>query len=359
MFEHLDYDGHERVVMVHEPKSGLKALIGIHSLALGPAAGGCRLWNYTRTEDALTDVLRLSRGMSYKNAMAGLPFGGGKAVIIGPVAPENRTQVMLAFGEAVEGLSGDYITAEDVGVGVSDMDMVALRTRYVSGLSKNGVVGGDPSPFTARGVIAGMKATVMAKFGHDNLSGMTVAVQGLGHVGSRVCEGLAALGAKLKVADINPVRVSDMVARFGATAIDFDKILFEDCDILAPCALGAIITPQNVAKLKCSIVAGAANNQLSVPEAGQALAACGILYAPDYVINAGGIVMVSSLYQGQCDVPTVEARVDEIGPRLKDVYERAEREKLTPETISDVMAKEIISAAKRPLKGVKPAILFA
>jgi leucine dehydrogenase len=359
MFEHPDFDGHERVVMIHEPLSGLKALIAIHSMAIGPAAGGCRLWDYSTSADALTDVLRLSRGMSFKNAMAGLPFGGGKAVILGPVAPENRTKVLLAFGEAVEGLAGDYITAEDVGIGVEDMDMVALRTRYVSGLSRNGVVGGDPSPFTARGVIGGIEAAVKVRLKRDDLEGLSVAVQGLGHVGGLVCEGLAKRGAKLLVSDINKARVNEMVAKFGAKAVKNDEILLQEADIVAPCALGAIITADVAQKIKANIVAGAANNQLATPEAGAILAKRGILYAPDYVINAGGIIMVSAMYTGVHIQSKVEAIVDQIGPRLEDIFARAVSQNLPPEVISDVMAKDLIAKAKRPMKGVKPAVLFA
>jgi len=359
MYEHPDFDQHERIVHFHDKQSGLKAIIAIHSTALGPAAGGCRLWTYQNGAEALTDALRLSRGMSFKNAMAGLPFGGGKSVILGPVADDQRTDRLLAFGEAVESMAGDYITAEDVGVGVSDMDMVALRTRYVSGLSKNGVVGGDPSPFTARGVVEGIKATVSAHLGLDSLKGLRIAVQGLGHVGTYVCERLHAEGAKLLVSDINAARVNEIVARFGATPVGLDDILDQDVDLLAPCALGGIITPQKAETIKAKLVAGAANNQLSIPEAGQILHDRGILYAPDYVINAGGIIMVSSLYTGMTDIAKVEAIVDKIGPRLRDIYARAQSESTRPELISDLMAKSIIDKAKRPLKGVKPSVLFA
>jgi leucine dehydrogenase len=359
MYEHPDFDQHERIVHFYDKHSGLKAIIAIHSTALGPAAGGCRLWTYNNGAEALTDALRLSRGMSYKNAMAGLPFGGGKSVILGPVADDQRTDRLLAFGEAVESMAGNYITAEDVGVGVSDMDMVALRTRYVTGLSKNGVVGGDPSPFTARGVVEGIKATVKAHLGTDSLKGLRIAVQGLGHVGSYVCEGLYAEGAKLLVSDIQSQRVNEIVARFEATPVALDEILDQDVDILAPCALGGIITPKKAETIKAKLVAGAANNQLSIPEAGKVLHERGILYAPDYVINAGGIIMVSSLYTGTIDLAKVETIVDAIGPRLIAIYERAKAESTQPELVSDLMAKDIINKAKRSLKGVKPSVLFA
>jgi leucine dehydrogenase len=359
MYEHPDFDQHERIVHFHDKNSGLKAIIAIHSTALGPAAGGCRLWTYEGSADALTDALRLSRGMSYKNAMAGLPFGGGKSVILGPIADDQRTARLLAFGEAVESMAGDYITAEDVGVGVADMDMVALRTSFVSGLSKNGVVGGDPSPFTARGVVEGIKSTVKAHLGLESLKGLRIAVQGLGHVGTYVCERLYAEGAKLLVSDIQSGRVNEIVARYEATPIALDEILDQDVDILAPCALGGIITPEKAETIKAKIVAGAANNQLSIPEAGNILHQRGILYAPDYVINAGGIIMVSSLYTGITDIAKVETIVDAIGPRLTSIYECAQTSSTQPEIVSDMMAKDIINKAKRPLKGVKPSVLFA
>jgi len=298
MFDSPAYDAHEKVVDVHDAETGLRAIIAVHSTARGPAAGGCRLWTYDTPEAARTDALRLSRGMSYKNAMADLPFGGGKAVIMGPVATEQREALFAAFGRAVEALGGAYITAEDVGVGVSDMMVVAKETRYVSGLATEGAVGGDPSPFTARGVAIGIEAAVKARLGRDSLEGVRVAVQGLGHVGGYLCAELHARGAKLIVADLNPARVVDMVERFGAEVAGVSDILFADADVVAPCALGAIITPEAAGRLTAAVVAGAANNQLSVPEVGAVLARRGILYAPDYVINAGGIIAVSAEYNG-------------------------------------------------------------
>lgn len=358
MFEHSDFD-HERIIHICDRASGLKAIIAIHTMAMGPAAGGVRLWDYADSNAALLDVLRLSQGMSYKNAMAGLPFGGGKAVILGPVAPENRTKILLAFGEAVEGLAGDYITAEDAGIGSKDMEMVALRTRYVKGLSPNGVVGGEQAPYTARGVIEGMRAAIKFKLGRDDFDGLKVAVKGIGHVGLELCKRLKGLGAHVFVSDINPKNVADAVSLYDCVAVKNDDLHKQAVDVFAPCALGASITPDVARQLKAQIVAGSANNQLSSPEAGTIMAERGILYAPDYVINAGAIIMISAIYSGITDMTKVETLIDRIGPRLTDIFAQASAENLSPEAISDKMAVERIAKARRPLKGVAPSVLFA
>lgn len=339
MFDSPAYDAHEKIVDVNDPETGLRAIIAIHSTARGPAAGGSRLWTYTDAGAARTDALRLSRGMSYKNAMAELPFGGGKAVIMGPVAPENRERIFAAFGRAVDALGGQYITAEDVGVGVADMMIVARETKYVSGLATEGAVGGDPSPFTARGVRIGIEAAVKARLNRDSLDGVRVAVQGLGHVGGYLCQELHERGAKLIVADINPDRVQDMRARFGADIADVREILLTEADVVAPCALGAIITPEVAEYLNTGIIAGAANNQLSVPEAGAVLARRGILYAPDYVINAGGIIAVSAEYNGGVDRAGIDAQIEAIGPRLTDIFARARTEHRLTGDVADALAR--------------------
>lgn len=356
MFDHPDYDGHEKVLMVEDAQSGLRAIIAVHSTVMGPAAGGCRLWSYTTGEAALSDALKLSRGMSYKNAMADLPFGGGKAVILGPVAPERREAVLEAFGRAVESLNGAYITAEDVGVNVADMQTVARTTRFVSGLAgAEGRSGGDPSPYTARGVRVGIEAAVRAQLGRAEVAGLAIAVQGLGHVGMYLCQELHELGANLVVADINPARVDEAVARFGARAVSVDDVLTQDVDVVAPCALGGAISEYVARYVKAKIVAGAANNQLATPEAGRILAERGVLYAPDYVINAGGIIMVSGEISGDNDTALTLQRVDAIGTRLDAIFATAKAENVITNEVADRMARAKIAAGKT-VKAPVPAV---
>ncbi len=348
MFDLPAYDGHEKVTMVEDAETGLKAIIAVHSTAMGPAAGGCRLWSYDSDSAALVDALRLSKGMSYKNAMADLPMGGGKAVICGPVAPENRVRLFEAFGRAVDGLGGQYITAEDVGVSVADMEIIATQTRFVSGLAgSEGKSGGDPSPFTARGVRVGIESAVKAAMGRADLDGVKVAVQGLGHVGMYLCEELADRGARLVVADIHAGRVAEAQVRFGATAVHVDDILMQEVDIVAPCALGGAITENVAGHMRARIVAGAANNQLLTPEAGRILARRGILYAPDYVINAGGIIMVAGEISGNNAEAEVLAAVDRIGGRLDDIFARAQSGEALTFEIADLMAQSKIRAARK------------
>ncbi len=348
MFDLPAYDGHEKVTMVEDAATGLKAIIAVHSTAMGPAAGGCRLWTYDSDSAALIDALRLSKGMSYKNAMADLPMGGGKAVICGPVTPENRTEVFKAFGRAVDSLGGQYITAEDVGVSVADMETIATQTKYVSGIAGgNGKSGGDPSPFTARGVRVGIQSAVKASLGRNDLDGIKVAVQGLGHVGMYLCEELARRGAKLVVADIHADRVTEAQTRFGATVVQPTDILLQDVDVVAPCALGGAISEHVAQHLAGRIVAGAANNQLLTPEAGRILARRGILYAPDYVINAGGIIMVSGEISGNNEDAVVLAAVDRIGGRLDDIFARAQSGEALTFEIADQMAQAKITAARK------------
>ncbi len=347
MFDHPDYDGHEKVLMVEDAASGLKAIIAVHSTALGAAAGGCRLWAYDSGVAALGDALRLSRGMSYKNAMANLPMGGGKAVILGPVLADRREAVLEAFGRAVDSLDGQYITAEDVGVSVADMKIVARTTGYVSGLDAAvGKSGGDPSPYTARGVRVGIEAAVKAKLGRSDLTGIRVAVQGLGHVGSYLCEELFNLGAKLVVADINTDRVTEMRDRFGAESVSVNDILLQSVDVVAPCALGGAISEDVATHLQATIVAGAANNQLLTPQAGVILGQRDILYAPDYVINAGGIIMVAGEISGHNDEAHIQAQVDAIGPRLLDIFTKAKSANVITNVVADSMARDKIAAAK-------------
>lgn len=348
MFDHPDYDAHEKVLMVEDAASGLKAIIAVHSTALGAAAGGCRLWAYDSGMSAFGDALRLSRGMSYKNAMANLPMGGGKAVILGPVPTEKREAVLEAFGRAVDSLDGQYITAEDVGVSVADMKIVARTTGYVSGLDAAvGKSGGDPSPFTARGVRVGIEAAVKARLGRSDLAGLKIAVQGLGHVGSYLCEELFNLGAKLVVADIHVDRVEEICDRFDAESVSVDDILLQPVDVVAPCALGGTISEDVAQRLQANIVAGAANNQLLTPRAGVILGQRGILYAPDYVTNAGGIIMVAGEISGHNDEAHILGQVDAIGPRLADIFAKAKSTNVITNVVADSMARDKIAAAKK------------
>lgn len=345
-FENSAFDNHERVVFCSDKKSGLKAIIAIHSTTLGPAAGGCRLWSYESDDAALTDVLRLSQGMSYKNAMAGLNFGGGKAVIMKTPDFDGSDALYEKFGEFVDQLQGDYVTAEDVGMSVSIMQTIGRRTKYVSGLPpKEGRAGGDPSPKTSWGIFKGIDAAVRFKLGRENVEDLTVAVQGVGHVGYYLSKYLSEAGAKLVVADIDEQRVRRVCDEFGAVASSPDDILFESVDVVAPCALGAILSEHSIPRLRTEIVAGGANNQLAVGADGQRLSDAGILYAPDYVINGGGIINVSSEYYGDLDEEEVMESVAQIGPRLTGIFEEAAATGKPTNVIADTMAQKIIAAA--------------
>ena len=345
-FDDPAFDDHERVVFCRDASSGLKAIIAIHSTALGPAAGGCRLWNYESADAALHDVLRLSQGMSYKNAMADLKFGGGKAVIIKTPDFDGSEALYEKFGEFVEKLNGEYITAEDVGMSVSIMEMVARRTRHVTGLPPaHGQAGGDPSPKTAFGVFKGIEAAVNFKLDRADASGLTVAVQGVGNVGYHLCRYLAEAGAKLIVADIDDGRVKRACDEFGATAAPPDDILSQEADVLAPCALGAILNEQSIPNLNVSIVAGGANNQLKTDADGQRLTEAGILYAPDYVINGGGIINVACEYAGDVEDAYVDTLVAAIGPRLVKIFQEATDSGKPTNGIADAQARKLIAAA--------------
>ncbi len=345
-FDEPAFDDHERVVFCRDAATGLKAIIAIHSTVLGPAAGGCRLWRYESDDAALHDVLRLSQGMSYKNAMAGLNFGGGKAVIIETPDFDGSEALYEKFGEFVEKLNGDYITAEDVGMSMSIMEMIRRRTSHVFGLpARTGHAGGDPSPKTAFGVFKGIEAAVGFKLGRDELRDLTVAVQGAGHVGYYLCKYLFEAGAKLIVSDLDESRVQRVCEEFAATAVPLDEILCQDADVLAPCALGAVLDETSIPKLKVSIVAGGANNQLATLADGQRLADGGILYAPDYVINGGGIINVACEYADDVDDPEVYDLVAKIGPRLIQIFEEASASGEPTNVIADAHAREIIAAA--------------
>lgn len=289
LFEMMREQGHEQLVFCSEPAAGYKGIIAIHNTTLGPALGGTRFWNYATEEEAIVDALRLARGMTYKAAIAGLNLGGGKSVIIGDPRMTRREMIFRAHGRFVHSLKGRYITAEDVGTSVEDMDFVQMETDHVAGIAGRS---GDPSPVTAYGTYRGIKACVKTKYGSDSLSGLRVAVQGTGHVGFYLCEYLAEEGAQLIVTDIDEARVKTVVEAFGARAVKPDEIYAVDAQIFAPCALGAIVNDKTLPQFKFEIIAGAANNQLAEPRHGDELQKRGILYAPDYVINAGGLINV-------------------------------------------------------------------
>lgn len=344
-----DFDAHESVTLVHDRASGLTAIIAVHSTHLGPSAGGTRFWHYSDPAGAMRDALRLSRGMSYKNAMAGLPMGGGKAVILADSARTKTPEMLAAFGDAVEALGGRYVTAEDVGISEADMVAVSKRTAHVSGLpvEGEGSAGGDPGPFTAYGIYLGIKAAVAHKLGKDSVAGVHVALQGTGSVGGGVARLLARDGARLTLADINASRAAALAAELGGVAVAADAIMATPCDVFSPNALGAILDDAGIAALDCAIVAGGANNQLARPEHGAALAARGILYAPDYVINAGGIISVATEYlaraQGRSgDVAEVNALVAQIPERLAAIWAESASSGLTADAVADRMAQKLI-----------------
>ncbi|HEY0047172.1 MAG TPA: Glu/Leu/Phe/Val dehydrogenase [Flavobacterium sp.] len=293
VFGQVSFDNHEQIVFCNDKDTGLKAIIGIHNTVLGPALGGTRMWNYTNEWEALNDVLRLSRGMTYKSAVTGLNLGGGKAVIIGDAKVDKTPAMITKFGEYINSLSGKYITAEDVGTTTPDMDLIRDVTPFVTGISEERGGSGNPSPVTAYGVYMGMKAAAKYKFGTDNLAGKKILVQGIGHVGETLVEYLTKEGAHVQITDINQARLEEISAKYGATIFAGDDLYGADVDIYAPCALGATVNDDTIGRIKAKVIAGAANNQLANEEVhGQILRERGILYAPDFLINAGGIINV-------------------------------------------------------------------
>jgi leucine dehydrogenase len=341
-----DFDAHEEIHFVTDEQCGLKAIIAVHSTHLGPAGGGVRFWHYAKDDDALTDALRLSRGMSYKNAMAGLPLGGGKAVIL---ADENRTkssELLHAFGKAVDGVGGRYVTAEDVGMNVADMVEVGRSTKYLAGLPNSaGDVGGDPGPHTSLGVFLGIKAAVKRALGRDNLNGLHIAMQGAGSVATGVALHACAEGAKLSIADVDQAKAQKLVDATGGKLLSPDDILSLEADVVSPNALGAILNEQTIAALKTPIVAGGANNQLATGQDGERLHARGILYAPDYVINAGGIINVCTEYLGDGDASLVRQRIEGIPVRLEQIWTESQASGRDPASVADAMAQRLIGRA--------------
>ena len=345
-FDNTEHRGHEAIHQFYDSKTGLKAIIAIHSTALGPAAGGCRMWHYESEGDAVTDVLRLSRGMTYKNAMAGLPLGGGKAVILSNPDIPPTDEFFQAFGRCVDSLGGVYITAEDVGCSVDNMRSVKKVTNFVAGLpSVAGSAGGDPSPWTADGVFLGLQAAVQHRLGLGSLDGLRVAVQGIGKVGYDLCRQLHAAGALLTVSDVNQKNLSRAQDEFGAVAVEPEQILFQDVDVLSPCAMGAILDAQSIPDIKACVIGGAANNQLATEEDGQRLFDRKILYAPDYVINGGGIISVSFEYVGNKPESEVHAQIALIPGRLTEIFEASDIQHTPTNVIADLMAERIVTDA--------------
>jgi len=343
VFQADGFDDHEQVVFASDAATGLKAIIAIHDTRRGPALGGCRYWHYPSEQAALTDVLRLSRGMTFKAAMADLPLGGGKTVVLADPARAKTPELMQALGRAVDRLGGRYIVAEDVGTSPADMAEVRKATRHVSGLDSGG---GDPSPATAYGVWRGIHAAVNHRLRRNRLEGLRVAVQGVGHVGYHLCRHLHEEGARLFVTDIRTDGVERVVLEFGATPVALDDIYGVEADVFAPCALGAVINDRTVERLKVAVVAGSANNQLAQDRHGDRLAERGILYAPDYVINAGGLINVQhERMEGGYDRAAAYAHIGRIERTLVELFGRAERDGVPPHVAADRMAGDRLRAA--------------
>ncbi len=338
-----DFDDHEGVHLFADPASGLQAVIAVHSTTLGPAAGGVRFWHYATGDGAITDALRLSRGMSFKNAMAGLPMGGGKGVILADERRIKSDDMLRAFGRAVDSLGGRYITAEDVGISDANMVTISGETRFVSGLPvASGAAGGDPGPFTALGVYLGVKAAAKRVLGADDMVGVRVAIQGVGSVGGGLARLLAGDGAILILADVDERRAGALAAEVGGEAVAADAILGVEADIVSPNALGAILTEATIGTLKAKVVAGGANNQLATRDDGRRIHERGILYAPDYVINAGGIINVGLEYLGHGDEAEVKARIARIPDRLAEVWDESARSAEPASEVADRIARRLI-----------------
>ncbi len=345
VFEHEAFRDHERVVFCREPEVGLRAIIAIHDTTLGPAAGGCRMWPYGSSEEALTDVLRLAQAMSYKNALAGLALGGGKSVIIADARCAKTPALLHAFARAVEELGGRYYTAEDIGIGMADVETLGEVTRYVFGHSREGG-SGDPSPFTARGGFEGIRAAVRHRLGRDDLEGLGVALQGVGNVGYALAALLSSAGARLIVADTERANRERAQKEFGAKAVEASVIHSQDADVFAPCAMGAVLNDATIPEIKAPIVAGVANNQLAEERHGRALRDRGILYAPDYVVNAGGMLSGARDILQDYGVDEVNRRIDGIYDTVLEIFRRSEKEGLAPNEVADALAREKLASEK-------------
>jgi leucine dehydrogenase len=344
----LPTPGYEKVLRAEEPGKGWCATIAIHDTTLGPALGGLRMWKYASKEAALTDVLRLARGMTYKSAVARTGLGGGKAVVIGDSQKDKSDELFFWLGRFVETLKGRYITAEDVGTSVLDLDLVARETKWVTGRAREVGGSGDPSPFTALGAFISVQTSLKEVFGSPEVKGKRVAIQGLGHVGYWLAKNLAEAGAKLFVTDLHPQRVERVVKEFGAKAVAQETVHATDCDVYSPCALGAVLNDKTIPEIRAKVVCGAANNQLAEERHGEALMQRGILYAPDYVVNAGGILNISvELSQKGYDEKLAEERVRGIGRSLADVFAHAKSHGVPTARAADEVAQAILAEGRQ------------
>ncbi|OUS02539.1 leucine dehydrogenase [Flavobacteriales bacterium 33_180_T64] len=350
VFGQLSFDNHEQIVFCNDKDTGLKAIIGIHNTVLGPALGGTRMWSYNNEWEALNDVLRLSRGMTFKSAITGLNLGGGKAVIIGDAKTQKTPELMRRFGEFVHSLSGRYITAEDVGMTTEDMDIVRGVTPYVTGISESKGGAGNPSPITAYGVFMGMKAAAKFKYGSEILEDKSVFVQGIGHVGESLVEHLLNEGAKVTIADINQERLEAVKSKYDVTIYKGQDIYSEPMDIYAPCALGATINDETIYKIQADIIAGAANNQLAdEAKHGKMLQDKGVLYAPDFLINAGGIINVYAELENY-DKQEIIRKTENIYNTTLEIFEVAKQNNVTTNVSALTIAKERIETRKKEQK---------
>jgi leucine dehydrogenase len=346
VFEHLQHYDYGEVHYRRDATTGLQAIVAIHDTRLGPSLGGCRFIHYAHEELALIDALRLARGMTYKAAISGIPHGGGKSVIIRPQREFDRSALFRAFGRFVDGLRGRYITAEDSGTSIEDMEVIRQTTKHVTGVKPEHGGSGDPSPYTALGVRRGIEACVKFAFQRDAIEGLHVAVQGIGHVGHALCKELHDLGARLTVADVDPHKAERAAREFGATVVSLEEIFRVECEVFAPCALGSALNDDTVPRLRCKIVAGAANNQLAEPRHGDDLMHRGILYAPDYAINAGGLVNVAQEYAGY-DEKKSRDRVMQIYDTIFEIAQRAKKAMQPTYRIADMMVEEKLDKAAR------------
>ncbi len=346
LFSYLEKYDYEQVVFCHDEASGLKAIIAIHDTTLGPALGGCRMWTYASEEAAVTDALRLARGMTYKAAAAGLNLGGGKTVVIGDAKKDKSEALFRALGRYIQSLNGRYITAEDVGTTVHDMDLIHMETKYVTGVSSAYGSSGNPSPMTALGVFRGLQATAKVALGTDDLAGRKVAIQGLGSVGYALAEYLKDAGAELIVTDINQDALRRASTELEAKVVEPGEIFSQDVDIFAPCALGAIINDDTIDRLRCKMVAGSANNQLAEERHGDILHERGVLYAPDYVINSGGLINVADELEGY-HVERAKAKVENIYKIMLDLYRVSAEERIPSYKAADHLAESRINQLKQ------------
>ncbi len=338
IFDKIKTDGHENVLVCSDTSSGLQALIAIHNTSLGPALGGCRMWPYESFDAALSDVLRLSKAMTYKAAISNLPLGGGKSVIWGDPAKDKSDTLLKAFAKHVDRLGGQYIVAEDVGISLEDIEFIRETTPYVSGFSQENKGSGDPSPATAYGVFCGMKACLEEVYGNNAFTGKRIAIQGLGKVGSALAKLLHEAGASLYVSDMDPERVAKAIRLYGADPIHGHEVYRVDCDIFAPCALGGIINERSIKSFSCRIIAGAANNQLKDSNVLEELSQKNILYAPDYVLNAGGLINIAEELSGYHPEQAYK-KIAQIYDRMKQVFSMAKKEGISTAKAADLLAE--------------------